>query len=188
MPVCVAHVTSLAALIPKATLHCLVQVLSNDGLLAGKTRVLVTHADWCLRHADLVVVMERGRVRARGSLDELTADDAVSVTSYTTGTRNAGTEVSSTDGGGVGEAGTRLRRASSAASEGEVDDGVLVAEESVRGELYGGCAMLYWPGLTALSSPSLLLAQRRLTRALSVAAPTLPMCARQAAFCSSLGS
>lgn len=133
MLVCVAHVTSLAALIPKATLHCLVQVLSNDGLLAGKTRVLVTHADWCLRHADSVVVMERGRVRARGSLDELTADDAVSVTSYTTGTRNAGTEVSSTDGGGVGETGTRLRRASSAASEGEVDDGVLVAEESVRG-------------------------------------------------------
>ena len=47
--------------------HC----LSNDGILAGRTRLLVTHQVQFLPACDMVVVMEEGQVSACGTFEEL---------------------------------------------------------------------------------------------------------------------
>lgn len=44
-----------------------------QGMLKGKTRVLVTHAVHLLPKADAIIVMENGRIAERGSFDELMA-------------------------------------------------------------------------------------------------------------------
>lgn len=48
-------------------------VIADGGILAGSTRVMVTHALWCLPHATAVVVMRRGRIVATGPYDDLVA-------------------------------------------------------------------------------------------------------------------
>jgi ABC-type sulfate/molybdate transport systems ATPase subunit len=45
--------------------HCI------RGHLAGKTRILTTHQLFCLKEADLVVVMQNGRITQQGSYAEL---------------------------------------------------------------------------------------------------------------------
>jgi len=47
------------------------QVFGPRGILAGKTRILVTHQVQFLPSADLVVVLEAGRIAAMGSYEEL---------------------------------------------------------------------------------------------------------------------
>jgi len=48
------------------------RVLSNEeGILSGKTRVVVTHAQWTLPHADTVVVLQDGVIKAVGTHAEL---------------------------------------------------------------------------------------------------------------------
>ena len=42
-----------------------------QGLLKGKTRILVTHAVDFLNVADRIIIMNKGRVRAQGSYEEL---------------------------------------------------------------------------------------------------------------------
>jgi len=39
--------------------------------LSGKTRILVTHAIDFVRHADVLVIMDKGRIVAQGSFDEV---------------------------------------------------------------------------------------------------------------------
>lgn len=39
--------------------------------LAGKTRILVTHAIDFVRHADTLIIMEKGRIVAQGPFDEV---------------------------------------------------------------------------------------------------------------------
>ena len=49
------------------------QVMGNDGMLKGRTRVLVTNALQYLPNADRVVVLEAGKVAESGTYDELMA-------------------------------------------------------------------------------------------------------------------
>ena len=51
-------------------------VLSNSGMLAGKTRILVTHQTQFLPQCDNVVVLSQGEVRATGSYQQLKASGA----------------------------------------------------------------------------------------------------------------
>eukprot|EP00455_Lapot_gusevi_P053824 TRINITY_DN848_c0_g1_i5.p1 TRINITY_DN848_c0_g1~~TRINITY_DN848_c0_g1_i5.p1 ORF type:complete len:1312 (-),score=307.44 TRINITY_DN848_c0_g1_i5:62-3997(-) len=47
------------------------QVISNQGLLKGRTRVLVTHHTYLLNEVDYIVVLDQGRVRFSGTFAEL---------------------------------------------------------------------------------------------------------------------
>ena len=49
------------------------QVVGRQGIMAGSTRVLVTHQLQYLPQADVILVLEGGRVAARGSYAELAA-------------------------------------------------------------------------------------------------------------------
>ncbi|XP_029434086.1 multidrug resistance-associated protein 1-like [Rhinatrema bivittatum] len=51
--------------------HLFDRVIGPDGLLKGKTRVLVTHSLTVLPEADLIIVMEGGRVAQMGTYEEL---------------------------------------------------------------------------------------------------------------------
>jgi len=65
--------------------HIFREVLSEQGLLAGVTRVLVTHQTQFLPLADHIVVLEAGRVLAQGSFEALRSSqlDLSSITSLT---------------------------------------------------------------------------------------------------------
>ena len=52
--------------------HC----ISNQGVMKGKTRILVTHALQYLPQCDLVLVMDGGRIVERGTLEELQSSGA----------------------------------------------------------------------------------------------------------------
>ena len=52
--------------------HC----ISNQGIMKGKTRILVTHALQYLPQCDLVLVMDGGRIVERGTLEELQSSAA----------------------------------------------------------------------------------------------------------------
>ena len=56
--------------------HIFQQVLGPNGLLAGTTRVLVTHQTQYLPHADAVIILDSGRVLAQGTYLELREKDA----------------------------------------------------------------------------------------------------------------
>ncbi len=47
------------------------KVLSNEGILSNRTRVLVTHTLWCLPYTDEIFLLDSGRVHAHGTYDEL---------------------------------------------------------------------------------------------------------------------
>ena len=51
--------------------HIFEKVISHDGLLSNKTRVLVTHGITYLPKADHIIVMKDGKVSEQGSYDEL---------------------------------------------------------------------------------------------------------------------
>jgi len=53
------------------------QVFSRSGVLAGKTRVLVTHQVQYLKEADRVVIIEDGVIVAMGTYEELAAGEAL---------------------------------------------------------------------------------------------------------------
>lgn len=42
-----------------------------NGMLKGKTRILVTHAIDFLEHVDWIIIMEKGRITDMGSFDDL---------------------------------------------------------------------------------------------------------------------
>ena len=68
----------LSALDARVGRHVFERVLSRDGgLLADKTCVLVTHAEWTLPFADTVVVMSSGRITAQGTHAQLAERDAL---------------------------------------------------------------------------------------------------------------
>lgn len=62
---------TLSAVDAHVSKHIFEQVLGPEGLLKNKTRVLVTHHIALLPRVDRVVVMEGGRIREEGSVDEL---------------------------------------------------------------------------------------------------------------------
>ena len=49
------------------------QVISNEGLLAGKTRILVTHGLQFLPMVDFIVVIQDGRVSESGTYGDLSS-------------------------------------------------------------------------------------------------------------------
>uniref|UniRef100_A0A8C6T9H4 ATP-binding cassette, sub-family C (CFTR/MRP), member 6b, tandem duplicate 1 n=1 Tax=Neogobius melanostomus TaxID=47308 RepID=A0A8C6T9H4_9GOBI len=51
--------------------HIFDRVIGPNGLLRGKTRILVTHGASLLPHCDLVLVMEEGRISESGSFTQL---------------------------------------------------------------------------------------------------------------------
>lgn len=51
--------------------HIFEQVIGPDGLLANKTRVLVTHSVTYLKHMDNIFVLKEGTISERGSMQEL---------------------------------------------------------------------------------------------------------------------
>ena len=51
--------------------HIFDHVISHNGLLAKKTRVLVTHGITYLPKTDHIIVMKEGKVSEQGSYDEL---------------------------------------------------------------------------------------------------------------------
>ena len=51
--------------------HIFHHVISNNGLLADKTRVLVTHGVTYLPKTDHIIVMKDGKISEQGSYDEL---------------------------------------------------------------------------------------------------------------------
>lgn len=53
--------------------HLFDQVIGNKGMLAGKTRILVTHGIGFLHHADMVVVLKNGQITEKGTFQELMA-------------------------------------------------------------------------------------------------------------------
>ncbi|KAL7749283.1 hypothetical protein RI367_005435 [Sorochytrium milnesiophthora] len=55
--------------------HIFTQVISNQGLLAKKTVVLVTHGVHHLKHCDRVVMLNDGRISQQGSYDDLLAQE-----------------------------------------------------------------------------------------------------------------
>ena len=61
----------LSALDARVAREVFANVLSADGYLAGKTRVLATHTMWCLPLVDSVLLLAAGRIRAQGSFGEL---------------------------------------------------------------------------------------------------------------------
>ncbi|KAL7750892.1 Multidrug resistance-associated protein 1 [Sorochytrium milnesiophthora] len=55
--------------------HIFTQVIGNQGLLAKKTVVLVTHGVHHLKHCDRVVMLNDGRISQQGSYDDLLAQE-----------------------------------------------------------------------------------------------------------------
>ncbi|XP_015735755.1 multidrug resistance-associated protein 1-like isoform X2 [Coturnix japonica] len=56
--------------------HLFEKLIGPSGLLKGKTRVLVTHNLTLLPHADLIIVMEEGKIGELGSYQELVSKRA----------------------------------------------------------------------------------------------------------------
>lgn len=54
------------------------QIIENVilGKLSEKTRVLVTHAIDFVHHADSIIIMEKGRIAAKGTYQELQNNEA----------------------------------------------------------------------------------------------------------------
>ena len=103
----------------KVTMSLCVQVLSDTGILAGKTRVLVTHAHWTLPQVSRVIVMQEGRIYSNSPFADIENDAVVQqLTAH------------SHDNQQDDEVVTRDRRTSSVTSEQGDEDGALVSEEA----------------------------------------------------------
>ena len=61
----------LAALDAVVAKNLFESVMSDHGLLAGKTRILVTHATHLLGNANKIVLLEHGRIKSEGTIDDL---------------------------------------------------------------------------------------------------------------------
>uniref|UniRef100_A0A914X2S6 ABC-type glutathione-S-conjugate transporter n=1 Tax=Plectus sambesii TaxID=2011161 RepID=A0A914X2S6_9BILA len=54
--------------------HLFAKVIGQSGILANKTRILVTHSLTHLKHVDRIIVMTDGRISEVGTYDQLTKD------------------------------------------------------------------------------------------------------------------
>ncbi|KAI9164467.1 hypothetical protein H9P43_008318 [Blastocladiella emersonii ATCC 22665] len=63
----------LAAVDPHVARHMFDNILGPDGVLAGKTRILITHAVEHLKRVDRIILLDNGRIVEEGSYDDLMA-------------------------------------------------------------------------------------------------------------------
>lgn len=57
--------------------HVRKNIINNvyNGVLAGRTRILVTHAIDFIHQADHIIMMKNGEIQAQGSYDELQSNE-----------------------------------------------------------------------------------------------------------------